>query len=599
MRLRYFGVSLFVTAVVTLSAGGVAAGGCLKDTRRIRVDTANVARLQGYLCTSDTDVQTRVQVQFQRLSGLATGVVLNGGSAPWLPALYGSYQVVDNDVLKEYGTLISRFGSAVREVDQGGGESIYLGLLAGPAAEVTSGKLTETTRARKGQIVRSYTLAPLPDIPLVDETLQILNEKTWPASLNMYYSPEDENTSPLDAISVWRYLTSADATQYAERLRRYNALVTNRSDHERKTLPKSMGLLNYLTANGWPENFLYASVGPSCGSPMDFVVNQYSFEVEVAVIENVSGKPINISQLFGEKSGSNQLRRVVSSPRTTSTEMLPGRPMMLTPRSRLVIPLRLVFASGDPGSLGTANRTENLKQAQESFKKIMVRPPGTVFSTEVFSPLRGNTRAKGDDTYVIRKVRESFRPPSYPIESDFAFGPEWALAGIAIGGEPITFNATPPNVILMTASSEAGSCPILYSWDGHAATWLRHGKVLHEAQTRIHEASETVQFDGLVHRFRIVEEELERATIRQLSLRLDLNDGRVLVLQPEPLPVGRTTQPAELIAALYANDEIEISFALPSDLDTAQVIHSSFTVTGYYDRYAALLVSAKAGSLNR
>ena len=58
---------------------------------------------------------------------------------------------------------------------------------------------------------------------------------------------------------MWRYLTAADARQYAERLRRYNAMVVDRSYYERKALPKSMELLNYLTANGWPENFLYAS----------------------------------------------------------------------------------------------------------------------------------------------------------------------------------------------------------------------------------------------------------------------------------------------------------------------------------------------------
>src|SRR6266567_7246738 len=142
MRLRSFSVSFLVAAVVVaLSAGAATAGGCLKDTRQTKVGQGNVARLLGYLCTSDQDAQTRVRVQFQRLSGLATGVVLNGGSAPWLSALYGNHQVADNDVLKEYKTLMSRFGSAVREVDQGGGESIYLGLLAGTAAQVASGEL--------------------------------------------------------------------------------------------------------------------------------------------------------------------------------------------------------------------------------------------------------------------------------------------------------------------------------------------------------------------------------------------------------------------------------------------------------------------------
>jgi hypothetical protein len=599
MRFRSFSVLLLVAAVVGLSAGAAAAGGCLKDTHRTNVDQANVARLLGYLCTSDQDAQTRVWVQFQRLSGLATGVVLNGGSAPWLSALYGNYRVADNDVLNEYKTLVSRFGSAVREVDQGGGERISLGLLAGPAGQVTSGELSETTRGRKGQVVGSFKLAPLPDVPLVDETLQILNEQTWPASLNMSYGnpniyvAQDENSSPADALSLWRYLTPADARQYAERLRRYNELVVDRSNYERTALPKAMELLNYLTANGWPENFLYASTdifkSTECVT-MDFRVNQYSFEVDVAVIENHSTKPITISQLFGQTGGSNQLRAAVSSSRAMGRQALPGEPVTLAPSSRLIVPLRLVFAADDPVTVGfkaAARQADERKQAQEIFRKIMARPPGTVFRTEIYSALRGNTRGK-EDTYVIRKVRESFKPPSYPTRSDFAFGPEWVLAGLVIGGETIAFEATAPNVIMITASSETGSCPILYTWDERNATWIRHGKVLHLAQTPVRETNETVQFDGLVNRFRIAEEELERATIRKVSLQLELNDGRLLELQP-----GQSAQQtAELVAELYANDEIEITFEVPADLDTAQVVHSSFAVSGYYDRYAALLVNA-------
>lgn len=610
MRRRSFSASLLVAAVVvTVSAGAAAAGGCLKDTRQTKVDRANVVRLLGYFCTSDRDAQTRVRVQFQRLSGLATGVVLNGGAAPWLSALYGNYQIVNNDVFKEYKKLMSLFGSAVREADEVSSkfkDAIRLNLSAGTWAQVASGELS-STYGRKGQVVRSFMLAPLPDIPLVDETLQILNEQTWPASLNMSYGvPQEANVSPADDLTLWRYLTAADARQYAERVRRYNALLVDRSYYERKALPKSMELLNYLTANGWSENFLYASTGIVKSEPcvpMDFTVNQYSFEVEIALFENVSAKPITISQLFGQAGGSNQLRRAASSPRTMGRQVLPGTPVTLAPSSRLIVPLRLVFAADDPLTIGlkdAASQAEERKQAQESFRKIMARPLGTVFRIELYSALRGKTRGKENDTYVIRKVRESFKPPRYPSRSDFTFGPEWELAGLTIGSETIAFDATPPNVIHITASTETGSCPILYAWDAPTAAWIRHGKVLHQAQTRIREASETVRFDGLVHRFRIAEEEFERATIRQVSLQLELNDGRTLTLQPEPQPAGRAAQQAaDLVAELYANDEVEITFALPADLDAAQVIRSSFTVSGYYDRYAELLVRAAMASRTR
>jgi len=366
MRLRTFSVSFSAAAVViALSAVSAAAGGCLKDTRQTKVDQANVVRLLDYLCTSDVDAKTRVRVQFQRLSGFTPGVVLNGGSAPWRSALYGNYQVADNDVFKEYKTLMSRFGFAVREVDQG-----HLGLLAGTAHQLASGEPLEEVRATSGQIVRSFKLSPLPDIPLVEETLHILNEETWPASLNMDYGIPATEDESLDAVWVWRYLTAADVSQYAERLQRYNALVIDGKNDARKALPKSMELLNYLTANGWPENFLYAStiIFDACGERIDFKVHQYSCEIEVAVIENVSAKPITISQLFGQEGGSNQLRRAGSSASTTGKQALPGEPVTLAPSSRLIVPLRLVFAAEDASSVDNdASKAEARIQAEKRF----------------------------------------------------------------------------------------------------------------------------------------------------------------------------------------------------------------------------------------
>ena len=293
---------------------------------------------------------------------------------------------------------------------------------------------------RKGQVVKSFELAPLPDVPLVDETLQILNEQTWPSSLNMYYGqPPDEKGSPADALSLWRYLTAADVQQYAERLRRYNAIVADHSYSERKALPKSMELLNYLTANGWPEYFLYTKTELSKSEhllTLDFKVNQPSFVVEVAIIENASAKPITINQLFGQPAGGNKLRAASALRSTTGKQLLPSEPVTLTPSSRLVVPLRLVFAAEAPDGFGRAtSEAEQRKQSDESFRKLMARPQGTVFRTELYSALRGNTRGK-DNTYVIRKVRETYKPPSYPIRSDLE------IARRALPNDPRLFELT-------------------------------------------------------------------------------------------------------------------------------------------------------------
>ena len=362
-------------------------------------------------------------------------------------------------------------------------------------------------------------------------------------------------------------------------------MITDRRS-TRRLLPKSIQLLEYLTSRGWPDTFLYSSADISKEEPcleLDFKTNQYSFVVDVAVIQNVSPKAIQIEQLFGRTGGGNQLRQVARSSRLVGNDVLPFESVTVGPGERLIVPLGLTFLYDKDSSVGDESR----KESQSRFHEITTSPPGTLFRTQVFSPLRGKLRGK-NNTYVIRKAKESFKPPTYPTYSNFAFGPEWALAGLSIIGEKILFETASLNFIQLTAGSGVGSCPILYAWDGSERTWIRHGKVIHRADTRDHQMSETVEFDGLADRFRIAEEELERATLDAVDLELELASGLRLKLLPEN-KVLHTIDGDGL--ELFANEEVEIAFPLPVDLKPDEVIRSRLTITGYYDRYPSLLLS--------
>lgn len=579
-----FALALTTGAAVVTDAH---AGTCRKDAREISLSKDNVVRLNDYLCRSDRDPQAEVRVQFQRLSGLAAGALLNSGTAPWHEVLYGKHRIVSNDVLKEYRNLITRFASAVRAKED---VNLRVNVAEQPATDDQQG--TYVT-ADKGVEIRSFRLPELPEIPLVDETVEILTKQTWPTSLNMHYSisgntPADENIirSPLDEMTVWRYLTLADLKDYSRRLERYNALVVDRQYGTRKRVPKALQFLEYLTAGGWPETFLYSFAQVDRAEPciqLDFRTHQYSYVVDIAVIENVSSKAIQVDQLLGRSGGGNQLRQVSKSSARIDGSALQAEAVTLAPAERLIVALGIVFEV-DPYQLGSS-RAEEEERSRVRFQKIMASRPGTVFRTEVYSALRGNIPAK-DDTFAIRKMRESFKPPSFPTHSDFAFGPEWALTGLALGGERILFDAVAPNFLEITAGLEVGSCPILYAWSKPDAVWFRHGKIIHQAQTQASQASETVTFDGFVHRFRIAEEELERATIAGVKLAIELADGNTVTLLPESasFTAGNAIE-------LYANDEIEIDFALTGNLKESDVVRSRLTVTGYYDRYPALLLS--------
>jgi hypothetical protein len=305
-------------------------------------------------------------------------------------------------------------------------------------------------------------------------------------------------------------------------------------------------------------------------------VNQYSLAVDIAVIENLSLKALQIDQLLGRSGGSNQLRKIGMPSAPIGGISLPGQAIMLAPAERLIVPAGLLLLSKQ-SDVDDEARVDG----QKTFRQIAATKRA-VFETEIYSRLRG-IRAK-KDTYSIRKTLESFKPPTYPTHLDYSFGPEWALTGLTIGGENISFGAPAPNLVDIRLE-DIGSCPILYVWSGPEGLWFRHGKVLHEAGSGTNEQAESVTFDGFVHRFRIAEEEIERATISGVKLIVEFKNGNSLTLLPESGALA-----AAKTIALYANDEIDINFALPEDLKDSDVARSRLTITGYYDRYPALLL---------
>src|SRR5262245_40157275 len=295
-------VVLAATAIILALAVNwpAVAGQCLKDQREIKLDKDNVVRLRDYRCRLDRDPTAALRVQFQRLTDSPAGVLLLGGEAPLFNELYGTRKVLDNEVLREYKALVQRFGEATRYRDQS--------LNVATPEQKKEGEPPAIVSAKRGSVVRSFRLPAMPQFPLVDEYLHILNEQTWPASLQFEY-----NSASLEGVTIWRYLNSQDLREYGARLKRYNALVQNRLTL--KEHPKAVNFLAYLTANGWPERFLYVSnVGCGVGNNIEFSTNQYDFEVEIAIIENASAQPVTIEQLLGRSGGSNQLRLISASP---------------------------------------------------------------------------------------------------------------------------------------------------------------------------------------------------------------------------------------------------------------------------------------------
>jgi hypothetical protein len=130
--------------------------------------------------------------------------------------------------------------------------------------------------------------------------------------------------------------------------------------------------------------------------------------------------------------------------------------------------------------------------------------------------------------------------------------------------------------------------PLSLQWDDDQTTWVHHSKVIHVANGKDKEMTETRTFRGFRSKFRLSEEELEVSYIDHVKLEVELNNGGGMTLKPDFTAMAE--QDARY-ATIKAGDRIEFSFALPPTVKTEDVKQSTLAVTGYYRRYSDLLMA--------
>src|ERR1700730_4557825 len=185
----------------------------------------------------------------------------------------------------------------------------------------------------------------------------------------------------------------------------------------------------------------------------------------------------------------------------------------------MAVPLSISFIMAD--SLKEPFRDQ--AGAAKTFRAIEVAKPGTVFELKDES---------GDTPVAVRKTRESFAPPTAPKPATYAFGPELRLSGLVMGGKQLVFDQASRNFMQLTAGEGYGSCPYLYAWDDGQNVWVRHGKIIHAANSKDKEITEAKTFPGFKPKFQLAEEELEGAYTDRGGLEVELNDGTGMTLRP-------------------------------------------------------------------
>ena len=570
---------------------------CVASFREIKFPDGS-ARVKNYVCKSEGSAKPDIKVEFDRLSEAAAGSLIQGVSYPDLERAFGKVRVVNNAVATEAKKLFDEFGT----------KSLDATCYAFQVASATGGKQYQSN-ADDNCGERPMWYLTFPDrenltsiqFPLPAEVEYYRANTDWPKGYSFSYKGGEycEGTSPILCTFIWRPARPEDLANFEANQAAYNKALglddytlepteqdaaeaapqaseaAETTDTWANAPKRYFSLVNYLTRDGFPDDFLFITGEASeCGGGVDFSIHIRQMMLDIAFIQNISNKPLSIEGLLGSEVQATNLRAAAAGASGTADRiaLADGE---IKPGETIAVPLAVSFVMSD----SLKSQFGDLSEAAKTFKRIQSTAPGSIFEL----------KDDGDETAaVIRKVRESFGAPTAPKPATYMYGPEVALKGLVVAGRPVVFDQASRNFMQLTAGEGYGSCPYLYAWDDGHNAWVRHGKVIDAANSKDKEMTETKTFDGFRSKFRLAEEELEVSYIDHVKLEVELRDGTGMTLRPD---LKAMSTQDERYATIKAGDRIEFSFALPPTINAEDVKHSTLAITGYYRRYSDLLMA--------
>jgi len=595
------GLTLAVALLALLclcSISSTATAECLASFREIKFADGS-ARVKNYVCRTEGAAKPEIRIEFDRLSEAAAGSLLQGTPYPDLERLFGNARVIQNAVAGETKKLFDEFG--IKRVGADCTALLINAAAGGKEYRQGGGKWDEgptDENSTCGDWTRWYLGPSWIEMPLPADVERYRKTDEWPGGYDFHYGSDDDcwKDSPIACTRIWRLARPADLANFvqnqiqawiandrdadseirtAQQLAQTIAADENDPDTPQYDRKRYFALIDYLTRGGWPNDFLiisgYIGRGDCEGCDLTLSLDVRELILDVAFVQNISDRPVSIDGLLGSEGGNTQLRPVTIGATSTEGERIAPAEghIQLQPGETIAVPLAISFVMDE--SIKEAFGDQ--RKAEKIFKRIREAKPRHVFTMASCS---------------IRKVRESFGAPKVLKPATYAFGPELRLGGLVMDGKSIVFDQASRNFMKLTMVPEFGSCPYLYAWDDGQNVWVRHGKVIHAANSKDKEGTDTIAFPGFRSKFRLAEEEPEVSYINQVKLEVELKDGTGMTLRPDFEAMSAQDQ---RYATIKAGDRIEFSFALPPTVSAADVKQSTLAVTGYYRRYSDLLMA--------
>jgi hypothetical protein len=560
------------------------------------------------VCSTDAATTAGdLKITFLRLSEAVAGSLAKKDPIPEFEAILKGPTVSQNEVFQELVSIFDKFGYKENRTAESIGLVLNVKTL-GPG-QVAKWKSVELPVApRPANSVQAFWTISSPFANTLDAEVSmkeardtIMKTDGWPSGFKQTYICR---RAEILCTLTWTHLDLRDLDvverdTFADEKKAGSALDDGAPNNDGSNVASdalewphprykaNFSLFRYLGASGWPREFLIASSNNGeCGDVFTFHYHPRPLVLDVAVIENASAAPTNVLDVVGIKSAEKGIRRASAGPASDPAAPLSQTAATIPPNGRLLVPLRISFL--DPvAPWRTARR---VAEAKAMYQLIQSQPPQS-FARALVGTDRPQT--------LIKKKRASFSSPQLPEDTEFVFGPEIFLRGLMLAknsvalGQPsfdlLTLDQSDlehyqeePIVQLTQNIEPGGSCPILYSFAN--GEWVKHGKVIHEADGLDNVHTSVVAVDPAARKFRIAEEEPEIATIKQVSLRLGLRNGSRITLAPQP----RSDGSARSDFKVPAYTKVDLEFVLPAEHAPEDVVSSEIAISGFYQRYSSV-----------
>ncbi len=502
----------------------------------------------------------RYRVTYSSLKGVAANLLLDKNIPKDWNDILGDkkYSVTPNEVLRTLSGLMTRFSSRNYRQHYFGGESSENGPLDDDS------KLARLYRIRRKPLFVGSTGEPngdgeavYPGTADVAGLISSLNDqnKQWRlVDIQQDPVPPKKGKSPTDLYTFRKFLEKGELRLFAG--------------------TKLAAFYSYLTKNYFPPDFAAIELeteriddsqededcaGPEKYGPLDSTASLIGplLSLNVAIVENISEKPITTGRLFVKINKAETLRTREQDNATLNAAPFQSVPLfasgVLKPGEKVIIPIDLSLTNDDWDHWDTPSESADdpVKFADELAR---LRKVGGLRFPGVRPRLSLPTAAIEG---MLRRPKIDFSETP-----EYLYGPSLRLEAVEInsGGDlvrhfdPTRLNITPEGELV------GGSCPYIYSYNSATARWMNQGTILVGKSAKAKESMDETPLRSFDGRLLIRERDPEESFIDLVQIRAKLADGSSIILRAKDL---RLRNADGNYLQLRQNQQMEIAFEIP------------------------------------